>query len=212
MIYGEIPAVCYALEDGLRYGLNFSHNQNIGFFLDAKPGRQWLRQQAEGKRVLNLFAYTCSFSVSARAGGAAAVVNIDMAGSALAMGQRNHALNQQSLVGLKFLPHEFFRSTKKLASLGPYDVVIIDPPSRQKGSFEADKDYARVLRKLAPMLAPNATILACLNAPYLDDDFLPQLFANNLPEYQLQQRLAQRSDFPEADLSKCLKMQVFTVQ
>ena len=65
IIYGELPEQCFAHEEGVKYALKFSENQNIGFFLDAKPGRQWLRQQAKGKHVLNLFSYTCSFSVAA---------------------------------------------------------------------------------------------------------------------------------------------------
>lgn len=212
VIYGELPQHSLAHEDGLDYCLNLADNQNIGFFMDARPARSWVRQQAAGKRVLNLFSYTCSFSVAAMAGGAASVVNIDMARSALATGQRNHELNRLAGEQLHFLPHDIFRSTRKLEKLGPYDLVIADPPSRQKGSFEADKDYGRLLRKLQAMLAADAQILACLNAPYLGSDFLPQCFADNLPEYQLQQRLPQRMDFPEQDPERCLKMQVFVKQ
>lgn len=209
-VYGTVSDSCHALENGLRYELNLANNQNIGFFMDARPARDWIQQQAEGKKVLNLFAYTCSFSVAALAGGAAEVVNIDMARSALITGQRNHELNALAGNKARFLPHDVFRSTRKLEKLGPYELVVIDPPSRQKGSFEADKDYGRLLARLATMLADNAQILACLNAPYLDEHFLPQQFAHNLPDYRLQQRLDQRPDFPEQDLQRCLKMQVFT--
>lgn len=209
VLYGEMPGQCLALESGARYALNFSTNQNIGFFLDARPGREWLRERAAGRRVLNLFSYTCSFSVAALLGGAEHVVNIDMARSSLAAGQRNHALNGLDAGRATFLPHDVFRSTRKLEKLGPYDLVVIDPPSRQKGSFEADKDYARLVGKLEPMLAPRAEVLACLNAPYLDEHFLPGVFASRLPDYRLQYRLPQRDDFPEKDLNCCLKMQVF---
>lgn len=209
VIYGAMPEKCYAYEEGMRYELNFSANQNIGFFLDAKPGRQWLRGEARGKRVLNLFAYTCSFSVAAMQGGANKVVNIDMAKSAIATGQRNHVLNQLETYKVSFLPHDIFRSTRKLENLGPYDLVVIDPPSRQKGSFEAEKDYGRLLSKLAPMLTDNTQILACLNAPYLDDNFFPEIFKQYLPSFTFHKRLQQRDDFPEKDLNCCLKMQVF---
>ena len=209
IVYGNMPGLCLAQEGGAVFELNFSANQNIGFFLDARPGRQWLRRRAAGRRVLNLFAYTCSFSVAALAGGASGVVNIDMARSAIATGQRNHARNGLDLSRVRFLPHDIFRSTRKLEDLGPYDLVVIDPPSRQKGSFEADRDYGRLLCRLQPMLESDSEILACLNAPYLDGQFLPQLFAEHLPGYQLAERLPQREDFPERDLNCCLKMQVF---
>lgn len=211
VVYGKIPESCVAKEDGMQIALNLSENQNIGFFLDAKPGRQWLAERAQDKRVLNLFAYTCSFSVAALQAGAKSVVNIDMAKGAIATGQRNHAINNLDSKRVRFLPHDIFRSTKKLQQYGPYDLVVMDPPSRQKGSFEAEKDYAKLIRKLQPMLADGAEILACLNAPYLDDQFLPNLFADNLPEYTLHHRLTQRDDFPEADLNCCLKMQVFKI-
>ncbi len=209
VIHGALPDSCFAAEKGARYELDFSSNQNIGFFLDACPARQWLRGEAEGRRVLNLFAYTCSFSVAAMQGGAAGVVNIDMAKAAIAVGQKNHAMNGLDIRKVRFLPHDIFRSTRKLEDLGPYDIVVIDPPSRQKGSFEAEKDYGRLLQKLQPMLAEGALILACLNAPYLGSEFLVSIFAENLPRYSLLQRLAQREDFPEADAECCLKMLVF---
>ncbi len=209
LIYGALPEQVYAREDGAVYQLNLAANQNIGFFLDARPARQWLRERAAGKTVLNLFAYTCSFSVAALQSGAEKVVNIDMAKSALATGQRNHALNGLDISRAVFLPHDIFRSTRRLEDLGPYELVIIDPPSRQKGSFEADKDYVRLLGKLAPMLAPGADILACLNAPYLDEDFLPAAFAGQIAGSDYLGRLLQRTDFPERDLQRCLKMQWF---
>lgn len=209
VVYGQLPNRCFAKESGMKFELNFSRNQNIGFFLDAQPGRQWLQERAAGKRVLNLFSYTCSFSVAAMEGGASHVVNIDMAKGALATGQKNHSFNNVDLTKVSFLPHDIFRSMRKLEQYGPYDLVVIDPPSRQKGSFEAEKDYGRLLSKLRPMLAEGAEILACLNAPYYDEKFLPEAFAANLDEFKQVERLAQRADFPEQDLGRCLKMQVF---
>lgn len=210
LCYGQMPQQCVAKEHQWQFHLNLAENQNIGFFPDAKPARQWVYQQANNKRVLNLFAYTCSFSIAALKGGAHSVLNMDMAKSALATGQRNHVLNDCDMQKAHFMPHDVFRSTRKLESKGPYDLIILDPPSRQKGSFEAEKDYPRLLSKLRPMLAENVQILACLNAPYLHDDFLPTIFAEHLPELTLQQRLQQREDFPEADQRHCLKMQIFS--
>lgn len=209
VIYGELPENNYAQEGDMRFHLDFINNQNIGFFPDAKPARQWVREQAQGKRVLNLFAYTCSFSIAALKGGASSVLNMDMAKGVLAVGQRNHELNQCDMQKVQFMPHDVFRSTRKLEDRGPYDLIVLDPPSRQKGSFEADKDYARLLRRLKPMLAEGGKVLACLNAPYLPEDFLPQIFAENWPELTFEQRLEQRKDFPEQDKDRCLKMQIF---
>ena len=77
-IRGEIPQNPLAYEDGLKYALNFS-NQNIGIFPDMKNGRSFIKEISKDKKVLNLFSYTCAFSVCAISGGALKVVNVDMA-------------------------------------------------------------------------------------------------------------------------------------
>ncbi len=208
-LWGELPASLYAREQGLRFELAFGDKQNFGFFLDMAPGRQWLRQRCAGKRVLNLFAYTCSFSVAAIAGGARAVVNVDMSKAALAVGRDNHRCNgheQQLRRDIQFLGYDIFRSWKRITQKGPYELVVIDPPSRQKGSFVADKDYARVIRRLPQLLAEGGEALICLNAPELGEDFLKQLVAQECPALVFQQRLANRSDFPEQDAQRSLKM------
>ena len=104
-------------------------------------------------KVLNLFAYTCAFSVVALQAGARQVVNLDMSHGALAIGQHNHQLNGIT-AGASFLGHDLFTSWGKVNRGGPYDLVISDPPSFQKGSFVATKDYARLMRRLPELLAP----------------------------------------------------------
>jgi 23S rRNA (cytosine1962-C5)-methyltransferase len=197
VVFGEPPAQPVAVEDGLSFHLDFQRGQNIGFFADMAPGRQWLRERAAGRKVLNLFSFTCSFSVSALAGGAESVVNIDLSKPALALGQRNHALNGQDVSRVTFLPHDIFRSWKKLHSLGRYDLVVIDPPSRQKGSFVAKKDYRKVVRQLHRLLQPEAELLACLNDPFLDQSFLEQTVLENLDGTEKIDRLPAAPGFAE---------------
>jgi 23S rRNA (cytosine1962-C5)-methyltransferase len=204
-VYGEVPETPVAHEAGLRYHLALDRNQNHGFFLDMKPGRDWVRANASGKRVLNLFSYTCSLSVAAIAGGAEEVINLDMASRALATGRRNHQLNFDPKTGSRasYLAHDLFKSWGKLKRSAPYDLVIIDPPSNQGSSFYAERDYAKIVRHLPDLTGPDSQILACLNAPHLDESFLTALFA----DYQLECRLPPASGFkdarPEAAL-KCL--------
>lgn len=208
-LWGEPPASAFAREQGLRFELSFGGKQNIGFFLDMAPGRQWLRQRADNKRILNLFAYTCAFSVAAVAGGARTVVNLDMSRAALAVGRENHRLNDhQSRLkrDVQFLSHDLFRSWKKVIAKGPYDVVIIDPPSRQKGSFIAEKDYARVIRRIPALMPAGGEVLACLNAPELGQSFLQQLFDEQCPGARFIGRIANSEDFPEVDEDRSLKM------
>jgi 23S rRNA (cytosine1962-C5)-methyltransferase len=198
-----------AKERDLAFCLQFGGKQNFGFFLDMAPGREWLRARSEGKRVLNLFAYTCSFSVFAIAGGAHSVVNVDMSAAALNVGRSNHRLNgQQERLkrDVDFLSHDLFRSWGKIIRKGPYDLVVIDPPSRQKGSFIASKDYGRVIRRLPELLTEQGEALICLNAPELGDDFLAKVVEENCPALTLVERLKNRDDFPEKDSRRNLKM------
>lgn len=65
------------------------------------------------RKVLNLFAYTCAFSVAALKGGADEVVNMDMSKGALAIGKQNHLLNGLT-AGARFLGHDIFKSWGKL--------------------------------------------------------------------------------------------------
>jgi len=206
VVAGVLPDTVWAHEQGLRFQLDFERGQNIGFFTDMVPARAWLAERAQGKRVLNLFAFTCAFSVVALAAGAEQVVNIDLSRPALSQGQRNHEANQLDGRRAHFLPHDIFRSWKKLHSLGRYDLIIIDPPSDQKGSFVARKDYARVLRQLHRLLAPQAELLVCLNAPWLDQTFLETLVQENLRGCELASRLPFAPGFMEKDPQAGLKV------
>jgi len=131
LLHGTLPEDIEAREAGLSFRLRLGEAQNIGFFPDMAVGRKLVREHTVGKRVLNLFAYSCSFSVAALAGGATQVVNLDMNRGALELGKRNHQLNNIDLRKASFLPLEFFRSLSKLKKIGPFDLVICDPPASQ---------------------------------------------------------------------------------
>lgn len=196
-------------ENGLRYKLDLGIKQNNGLFLDMRYGRRWVQAHAQGKRVLNLFAYTCGFSVAAIAGGATHVVNLDMARAALSRGRDNHRLNELDLSKVTFLGHELFKSWGKVKKSGPYDLVIIDPPSFQKGSFALSRDYQKILRRLPKLLTPTGTVLACINDPDTGPDFLIEGVAAEAPELVFQQRLENPPEFPDISPDSGLKALVF---
>ena len=207
-VYGELSSQVFASESGLNYHLALDRNQNHGFFLDMKPGRDWIRENAAGKRVLNLFAYTCSLSVAAIAGGVESVINLDMASGALATGRRNHQLNfaQERCQRASYLPHDLFKSWGRLVRGAPYDLIVIDPPSNQGKSFRAETHYPKILRRLPELLSSDSQILACLNAPHLDESFLTDLFTH----YQNQGRLPCAQGFEDINPAAALKCLLFT--
>ncbi len=214
LMAGAVPDPHVVSEDGTQYKVHVLRGQNHGLFLDMAEGRRWVRQHVAAHpktyafKVLNLFAYTCAFSVVALQAGAKQVVNVDMGQGALAIGQQNHRLNGFN-TGASFLAHDIFKTWGKITRGGPYDLVILDPPSYQKGSFVATKDYARLVRRLPELLAPEGYALVCLNAPELDTIFLHKHMQEMAPELQLLQRLPNPRAFADAHPERALKVLVY---
>ncbi|WP_338725342.1 class I SAM-dependent methyltransferase [Shewanella baltica] len=205
VLQGEVPEPHIVSENGARFQVHLMRGQNHGLFLDMANGREWVRANARYKKVLNLFAYTCGFSVAALQGGADEVVNMDMSKGALGIGKQNHLLNGFS-AGARFLGHDIFKSWGKLKKLGPYEIIVADPPSNQKGSFVATKDYVRLIRRLPELLADNGEVLLCLNAPELDTTFLRQQVADAAPALEYIERLANPPAFMDVSEEKSLKV------
>jgi 23S rRNA (cytosine1962-C5)-methyltransferase len=198
LLQGALPEDLEALEAGLSFRLRLGEAQNIGFFPDMAVGRKLVRERAAGKRILNLFAYSCSFSVAALTGGATQVVNLDMNRGALELGKLNHRINNIDLRQASFLPLEFFRSISKLRKLGPFDLVICDPPASQGKSFTAEQHWPKLLRRLPGLVNGGGEILACLNAPDLGPDYLDELFETHLPAAEKVGLFTPGEDFPES--------------
>jgi len=182
LMSGAVPDPHVVTEEGTRFRVHVLKGQNHGLFLDMAEGRRWVRNHVATHpklKVLNLFAYTCAFSVVAQQVGAKHVMNVDMSHGALATGQQNHQLNGLHS-GASFLAHDIFKTWGKITRSGPYGLVIVDPPSYQKGSFVATKDYARLMRRLPELLAPGGHALLCLNAPELGLSFCKIKCKNSL--------------------------------
>ncbi|MCE4934169.1 class I SAM-dependent methyltransferase [Aliivibrio fischeri] len=210
VVWGEENTFPVVEESNLKYQLELKKNQNMGIFLDMRYGRKWVQAHSEGKSVLNLFAYTCGFSVAAIAGGATQVVNLDMAKASLGRGRDNHRLNQHDLSKVKFLGHDIFKSWGKIKKLGLYDLIIIDPPSFQKGSFALTKDYQKILRRLPSLLTETGEVLACVNSPAVSTDFLIDGMAEEAPELKFVERLDNPPEFSDINPESGLKVMRFT--
>lgn len=206
LLRGELPQEIFAVEDGLRYTLFFDRDRNVGFFPDMRVGRRLVRERAEKKRILNLFAYTCGFSVAAIAGGARHVVNLDMNRNLLQVGRDNHRLNNLDLRRCSFLSHDLFKSFAKLRRLGPFDLVIIDPPGEQGASFQPHRHWPKLLQRLPELLAPEGEILAAVSSPHLGLRFLASQFESCLPTAKLVESYTAGDDFPESDPDKGLHL------
>ena len=210
VLFGELPVDNIAVEDGIKIKLNLSSNQNSGFFPDMKLGHLFVKEHSDGKSVLNLFSYTCTFSLFALKGGAKKVVNVDMSKGALATGKENHRLNGLDMRSVQFMPYNILKSWSRIKKAGPYDLIIIDPPSFQRGSFEATKDYQKIIKRLPELANQNCTVLSCLNSPELDTQFIKDIFNELAPEFLFEKRLENLETFPAIDNERSLKNLIFT--
>lgn len=207
-LIGEVPERSFAVRDNLKFGLSFGQ-QNVGYFLDIEPARVWLAERCKGKNLLNLFSYTCAFSVVASGAGASSVVNIDMSKKSLQRGRENYAMNELSTASVKFLSHDIFKSWGKLKKFGPYDMIVIDPPSFQKGSFIASKDYERVIRRMESLVVEGGCFLACLNSPEVRLADFQEMIDANAQGFSFEEKLQPIDSFPEKEDGRELKMLVY---
>lgn len=212
LMSGAVPDPHVVTENGSSFRVHVLKGQNHGLFLDMAQGREWVRTFVRNYcadqprlKVLNLFAYTCAFSVVALQAGAKQVVNVDMSHGAMAVGQQNHPINGIT-TGATFLMHDIFKTWGKITRSGPYGLVIVDPPSYQKGSFIATKDYAKLMRRLPELLAPGGYALLCLNAPELGLDFLRGQMEELAPELKFVERVANPAAFADVSPERSLKV------
>lgn len=157
-------------ENGIQYEVDFAAGYSQGLFLDQRNNRRDVAKRAPGKRILNCFAYTCGFSVTAAAAGAQSTTSIDLSRAYLEWGKRNFTLNGIDLSG----PEHYFCRGDVFDWLSQFDRkkrffdgVILDPPSFsrvKRGSvFTIEKDYPRLVALASRIVSPGGWVLACCN-------------------------------------------------
>lgn len=192
------------LEYGVRFRVNLTDYLDTGLFLDHRETRQIVASHAKGKRLLNLFAYTCSFSVHAAVQGAVYTKSVDMSNTYTDWGRENFLLNGISLKNhpivredcLKFLDWE----------KESYDVIVIDPPTLSRSKkmdqmFDVQIDYPELLRKGLGLLNPGGVLFFSTNLRKFV--FNDRLF----PEYVVQE-ISKKTlpiDFHDPKIHRCWK-------
>lgn len=209
VLSGTALGETHAVEKSEKYLVNLKNSKNIGFFLDMAIGREYVRNNSQGKSVLNLFSYTCSLSVAALKGGATQVVNVDMSKPSLNVGEKNHTLNGIDKRAVKFISHDIMKSFGAMARKGPYDLIIIDPPTNQGDSFKADRDYHKIIRRLHTMTAKDGIVMACLNSPHLNSQFLINAFEEHANQFTFVENFYSSFSEMEADKEEGLKIVLF---
>lgn len=170
-VWGQRVAQEVILEEGARFLIRPGDGLSVGLFLDMREVRGWVREVAGVRSVLNLFAYTCGFGVSAALGGAARVLNLDASKRYLAWGRENYALNGLAADQRDFVYGDAFDWLGRFARRGErFDLVILDPPSfstqrggKRGGRWVAERDYSALAQAAARCVAPAGTLLAATN-------------------------------------------------
>jgi 23S rRNA (cytosine1962-C5)-methyltransferase len=158
-------------EQGVAYGLDFGAGYSAGLFLDQRANRAFLRR-IRPQRVLNTFAYTCSFSVVAALAGAT-TVSVDLSKKSLDRGRANFALNHLNTAGHKFMADSVLEVLPRLARRGErFDAIILDPPTFSRAHdgtpFQVERDFEPLLLAAMEVAAPAAHVLLSTNCTRLD--------------------------------------------
>ena len=176
------------VERGLRFEVNLQRYLDTGLFLDHRDTRQWVREHADGRTFLNLFAYTGSFSVYAAAGGARRSVTVDMSRTYQTWSQRNLVRNHLDDPSR----HSFVQSDvlafleRMRRARARFDLIVLDPPSfsnskRMHDTFDVQRDQFELLHRTTALLAPGGELL----------------FSNNRKGFKLDPRVSDLADVSE---------------
>jgi 23S rRNA (cytosine1962-C5)-methyltransferase len=209
VIYGAKPDARLR-EAGVRYALDLGLNQGTSFYPDTRALRAWARANLSGKTVLNVFAYTGSLGVAARAGGAARVVHVDRNRAALNLAKESCTLNGFPIRRPDFLADDVFNVAGRLRRAGTtFDCVLLDPPlfaATPAGRVDLVGDYARLLNKVRPLVADGGWLVAVNNALFVSGaDFMATLTALGADGYLTVEALLPAppdcAGFPETSFS-----------
>ena len=167
-----------ATEHHLNFGINFDAGYSVGLFVDQRENRRFVRQ-SKPKRVLNCFAYTCSFSVAAASVGSQ-TVNVDLSKKSLERGRQNFGLNLLSTDRHQFIADDVRPVLGRLARRGEkFDMIILDPPtfSRTKGgdAFHVESDFEELIVSALELIERDGRILLSTNCETLNEQALERM-------------------------------------
>lgn len=168
LLAGHVPpGDVRVTERGIAYGVRPHDGPDVGLYADMREVRAWLEPTWGGTRVLNTFAYTGAFSVSAAMHGASETVSVDLSKKYLDRAEANFALNGLSTEAHDFFAEDTFRALDRFRRTGrTFDRVILDPPSwshSREGTWSAKKDTPRLVSAAARVIDPDGWMIVASN-------------------------------------------------
>ncbi len=200
------PGDVRVTERGLAYRVRPWEGPDVGLYADMREVRAWLEPHWGGRSLLNLFAYTGAFSVSAAAHGASEVVTVDLAAPAIERVEENFVANELELGPHEFYAEDTFKALDRFRRTGrSFDVIIADPPSFSRsdvGIWSAKRDWPRLVTAACRVLAPDGWLVVASNqgevSPKEYNGLLLKGFEKAGRRAQEIQRFGQGPDFPAA--------------
>ncbi len=174
------------LENGLKFQVNLADYLDTGLFLDHRITRKMVMEQSAGKRVLNLFCYTGSFSVYAAAGGALHVTSVDLSKTYLNWAEDNFTINRlKDKEKYRFVHADVMQYLKTLPP-DSFDLVIMDPPTfsnskRMKDFLDIQRDHVELLNDMLAAMQPGGIIY----------------FSTNFTKFQMEAELIRAGDIKD---------------
>jgi len=159
-----------AMEGFLKYKIDFAAGYSVGLFVDQRENRRHVRR-LNPKRLLNCFAYTCSFSVAAASIGAQ-TVSVDLSKKSLERGRENFGLNGLPTTDHRFIADDVLAVLPRMARRGEkFDLIILDPPtfsrSHRGKPFHVENDFEELLAQALELTARDGSILLSTNCSTL---------------------------------------------
>jgi len=197
VLFGELPnQPMLVKENGIQFLVDLVAGQKTGFYLDQRENRQFCREIADGKSVLNCFAFTGGFSVYALAGGAQSVLSIDSSEEAIHLAKENVLINQGSLEGCEWIVGDVFQELRTLRDQGrQFDLVILDPPKFAPTASQAQqaaRGYKDINLYGFKLLKPGGTLMTFSCSGGIDERFFQKIVADAALDAEVDARILYR--------------------
>ena len=205
---GQVGEDFVVEEGGLKFSVNLDQYLDVGLFLDHRNTRAMVRQEAKGKRFLNLFAYTGSFTVYAAHGGATSSVTVDMSNTYQAWTQRNLQLNGLAGPQHQLVRADVFRYLDEAVAAGQqFDLIVMDPPTfsnsaKMQGVLDVQRDHVWLIDQCLSLLSANGVL-------YFSNNLRSFVFDERLPDRCQAVEISSRSvpeDFRNKKIHRCWKI------
>lgn len=181
------PLAGRVYENGAIFWVDLTTYLDTGLFLDMRAARALIKANAKGKRVLNLFCYTSSFSMAAALGGAASVQSVDLSNTYLDWSRKNAALNGLDKAAMEWTKADVMQFLDSCKD--KFDIIILDPPTfsaskSAKESLDTKRDWTVLCKKCLALLGADGVLYFSTNAKTLkfDSGLLPGARAQEITE------------------------------